>query len=314
MTSKYSIVTGGAGFIGSHLVEELFRLGRTVTVVDDFSNGYLSNLESVASKITTIRHDISTSSVNMFEPSEVDEIYCLACYPRQISFANPRRDCEVNLIGTLNALELAKAKGAKLVFASNTGIVSNPETLPVDETFPPSPSTPYDIHKLASEHLLRVYSKVHNVKTVALRFASVYGPRQRVNEKLGWRPVIPEFSTKLLRRIPPTIDGDGRQTRDFIFVKDIVKGVIAAMKSKSSDGDVFILGTNIETSILKLYRMISDLTGADVQPKHSPKKPEDIARMKYDYSKAHNSFGWAPHTRLSEGLKLTIEWLRNQVE
>jgi len=314
MTSKYSIVTGGAGFIGSHLVEELFRLGRTVTVVDDFSNGYASNLEPVASKIDIIRHDVSRSLIDLFEHSEVDEIYCLACYPRQISFANSRRDCEVNLIGTLNALELAKVKGAKVAFASNTGIVSNPKTLPVDETFPPNPLTPYDTHKLASEHLLRIYSRVFNARTIILRFASVYGSRQRVNERLGWRPVIPEFCTKLLRGIPPTIDGDGSQTRDFVFVKDVVNGIVSAMESSSSDGDVFILGTNTETSILDLYHMISDLIGVDIRPKHGPRKLDEIERMKYDYSKAHNSFGWTPHTRLSEGLKLTIKWLKDQVE
>lgn len=314
MKNKHAIVTGGAGFIGSHLVEDLVELGRTVTVLDDFTNGYTSNLESVASKIALIRHDVSKSFLELFRDSEVEEIYCLACYPRQISFENPHRDCEVNLIGTLNALELAKVKKAKVLFASNTGIVSNPERLPVDETFPPNPLTPYDTHKLASEYLLKIYAKVFNVRTVALRFASVYGPRQRVNYELGWRPVIPEFCSKLLRGTAPTIDGDGSQTRDFIFVKDIVDGVILAMESNSDEGDVFILGTNTETSILTLYRIINDLIGVNIRPKHGPKKPEEIARMKYDYSKAHKAFRWTPHIQLSEGLKQTIEWLRKQVE
>jgi UDP-glucose 4-epimerase len=310
----HSVVAGGAGFIGSHLVEELVKRGRRVTVVDDFSNGSRANLVSVASKIKIIERDISNPYTDLFEHDKIDEVYSLACYPRQISLANPRRDCEVNLIGTMNALEVARATGSKVAFASNTGIVSNPKTIPIDETFPPNPLTPYDIHKLASEHLLRVYHKVHRVRSVALRFASVYGPRQRVNETLGWRPVIPEFCTRLLSKTLPTIDGDGSQTRDFIFVKDIVNGVIAAMESKKDDGDMFILGTNNETSILSIYRMISEILRVEAKPKHGPRKPEEIARMRYDYSKARNAFGWSPQVSLSQGLKETVESLEKEYQ
>jgi len=307
----HSIVTGGAGFIGSHLVEELVKTGREVTVLDDLSNGSLGNLSSVAHEIAVVEHDVSRPYAGLFE-HQVDEIYSLACYPRQISFSNPRRDAEVNLVGTMNALELARASGAKVAFASNTGIVSGPKTLPVDETFSPNPLTPYDTHKLASEHLLRIYSKTYGVRTVVLRFASVYGPRQRVNEKLGWRPVIPEFCTRLLRRVSPTIDGDGAQTRDFVFVKDIVDGVIAAMQSNNDEGDVFILGTNKETSILDLYQTICKILRVDVPPNYGPRKPEEIMRMRYDYSKAHKAFGWTPHTPLPDGLRLTVEYLKQE--
>ena len=308
----HAVVTGGAGFIGSHLVEELVRSGRQVTVLDDFSNGSRSNLDAVASKVVMIERDISRPYTDLLENTEVDELYSLACYPRQISFQNPRRDCEVNLVGTMNALEVARKKGAKVAFASNTGIVSNPKTIPVDETFPPNPLTPYDTHKLASEYLLRVYSKMYNVRSVVLRFASVYGPRQRVNEKLGWRPVIPEFCMKLLQGVSPTIDGDGAQTRDFVFVKDIVDGVIAAMQSNSNEGDIFILGTNRETSILDLYRTISKILRVDVPPNYGPRKPEEIMRMRYDYSKAHRAFGWDPRTQLPDGLRSTVQHLKQE--
>jgi len=308
----HSIVTGGAGFIGSHLVEELAKIGRKVTVLDDLSNGSLGNLGSVAPKITIIEHDISRPYAGLFEQQKIDEIYSLACFPRQVSFLDPRRDAEVNLVGTMNALELARVSGAKVAFASNTGIVSDPKALPVDETFPPNPLTPYDTHKLASEHLLRIYSKTYGVRTVVLRFASVYGPRQRVNEKLGWRPVIPEFCTRLLQGVSPTVDGDGAQTRDFVFVKDIVDGVIAAMQSNSNEGDVFILGTNKETSILDLYRTISKILRVDVPPNYGPRKPEEIMRMRYDYSKAHRAFGWTPRTPLLDGLRTTVQHLKQE--
>ena len=310
-----SLVTGGAGFIGSHLVEDLVHRGREVIVIDDFSNGNIGNLSSVASKIRVVKHDVSKSYVSHPELGSADELYNLACHPRQISLANPRRDCEVNLIGTINALEFALKTGAKVLFTSNTGIVSNPLTLPVNENSPPNPLTPYDTHKLASEHLLKVFSEVYSIRTVTVRFASIYGPRQRVNEKLGWRPVIPEFATKLLSERAPTIDGDGSQTRDFLYVKDAVDGVARAMESthpEANKGGVFILGTNTETSIMSIYSTLCSLTGRKVDPKFGPRKPEEIARMKYDYSKARSAFGFEPKTSLSKGLEETIRFLRTE--
>jgi UDP-glucose 4-epimerase len=312
-----SLVAGGAGFIGSHLVEALVKQGKQVIVLDDFSNGRIGNLEAVESKITVIRQDISQDYKSRPDITAPEEIYSLACFPRQISLANPRRDCEVNLIGTVNALELARKTGAKVLFTSNTGIVSSPTKLPVDETFPPNPLTPYDTNKLASEHLLRIYSQIYGLRTVTVRFASIYGPRQRVNEKVGWKPVIPELATKLLKSEPPTIDGDGSQTRDFLYVKDAVDGVIRAMESsrpEANHGETFILGTNTETSIKELYSTISSLVGRNIKPKSGPRKPEEISRMRYDYSKAQSVFSFKPKTPLSEGLKETVEFLKKDVQ
>jgi UDP-glucose 4-epimerase len=311
-----SLVVGGAGFIGSHLVEELVKLGREVTVIDDFSNGRMENLSSVDSKIRVVKHDVSHDYSSLDDVDEPDEIYSLACYPRQISFANPGRDCEVNVIGTINALRLALKTKAKVLFTSNTGIVSGPPRLPVDETFPPSPSSPYDVHKLASEYLLRLYSQRYDLRTVTVRFATIYGPRQRVNEALGWRPVIPEFATKLLKGEVPTIDGDGSQTRDFLYVKDAVDGVIRAMESKELEGNhggMFIFGTNTETSIQTLYLALCTLLGQQTKPRYGPRKPEEISRMRYDYSRAKSTFGFEPRTKLSDGLKTTVEFLGNEL-
>lgn len=309
-----SIVTGGAGFIGSHLVEELVNRGREVTVIDDFSNGRMENLLSVKSKVKIVKHDISQSYSHLVGDT-VDEIFTLACYPRQISFSDPRRDCDVNLKGTINALELARKTGAKVLFTSNTGIVSNPPRLPVDETFAPSPITPYDAHKLASEYLLKMYSQVHGVRTVTVRFSSVYGPRQHVNEKLGWRPVVPEFARKVLNGESPTIFGDGSQTRDFLYVSDAVDGVIRAMESphpEANNGGVFILGTDEETSIGELLSKICSVAGKEVKPKSAPKKPEDITRMRYDCSKARSTFAFQPRTMLLQGLTETVQSLKNE--
>lgn len=310
-----SLVTGGAGFIGSHLTEELVRRGREVTVIDDFSNGRRENLSAINSEITIVRHDVSQSYTSNPEIEDPDEIYSLACYPRQISFANPRRDCEVNLIGTINALELARKANAKVLFTSNTGIVSNPPSLPVDETFPANPLTPYDTHKLASEYLLKAYSHLYGLRSVTVRFASIYGPRQRVNERLGWKPVIPEFAGKLLMGEAPVMDGDGTQTRDFLYVTDAVDGVIRAMEAghdEANRGGVFILGTNRETSIKGLYSTLSSLVGKQTAPRYGPRKPEEISRMRYDYSRARSVFGFEPKTDLVDGLKETVEFLKSE--
>jgi UDP-glucose 4-epimerase len=309
------MITGGAGFVGSHLAEQLVKRGRDVVVVDDLSNGRRDNLNGVEQQVTFRRHDITRGLLQLDGLRKLDEIYHLACYPRQISFANPVRDCEVNLTGTINCLELARKTGAKVLFTSNTGIVSNPRTLPVDETFPPNPLTPYDTHKLASEYMLKAYHKFYGMKTVTVRFASIYGPRQRVNEKLGWKPVVPEFVTRLLRGETPTIDGDGNQTRDFLYVRDAVDGVIEAMESVSPEansGGVFIFGTDRETSINEIYHAIARLLNASIQPKYGPRKADDIMRMRYDYAKAKATFGFDPRTTVEDGLAATVEFVRRE--
>jgi UDP-glucose 4-epimerase len=175
--------------------------------------------------------------------------------------------------------------------------------------------TPYDTHKLASEYMLKAYHQFYGIQTVTVRFASIYGPRQRVNEKLGWRPVIPEFVTRVLRGEAPTIDGDGKQTRDFLYVKDAVDGVVKAMESVSPEahsGGVFILGTNRETSINEIYQAIAKLLNASTQPKHGPGKADDIMRMRYDYAKAKATFGFDPRTTIGDGLAATVEFVRRE--
>jgi len=308
-----ALVTGGAGFVGSHLVERLVKSGREVTVIDDLSNGRHENLVVVEDKITFLHRDITKYGLVSSPVGPVSEIYHLACYPRQISFKNPARDMEVNLGITIKCLEFARMAAAKVLFTSNTGIVSKPERLPVDESFPPSPLTPYDCHKLASEHLLRVYSKYYGVRTCAVRFASIYGPRQQVNERLGWHPVIPEFTGKLLRGEQPTIHGDGRQSRDFLYVKDAVAGLIQAMESNANDGGMFILGTNKETSINQLYQaIVKELNCESVQPRYGPARADDILRMRYDYTKAKAAFGFDPKTTIEDGLTETMLFARTE--
>jgi nucleoside-diphosphate-sugar epimerase len=165
--------------------------------------------------------------------------------------------------------------------------------------------------------MLRAYHKFYGITTVTVRFASIYGPRQRVNAKLGWKPVIPEFATKLLDGEAPTIDGDGEQTRDFLYVKDAVRGVIRAMESgapEANSGGVFILGTNSETSINELYSIVATLLKTDIEPKHGPRKADDIVRMRYDYRRAMDTFGFTPKMTTEDGLRETVEFLRQEAK
>lgn len=314
--TRTAIVTGGAGFIGSHLVEKLVEEGTRVIIIDDLSNGKLSNLETVKDKASFIQRDI-TDGLSVAPAIGFDELYHLVCYPRQVSFKDPLRDMEVNVGGAIRSLEFARTAGAKMLFTSNTGIVSRPRKLPVDEASLPNPLTPYDCHKLAVEYLMRSYHKYYGLKTVIIRFATVYGPRQQVNKELGWHPVIPEFCGKLLIGEAPTIDGDGHQTRDFLNVHDAVRGVIKAMRSdaqEANNGGMFILGTGKETSIGTLFEQIADLLAKSRSISechvHGPPKAEDISRMLYSYDKAKSTFGYEPRVQLKDGLREVVDWMR----
>jgi UDP-glucose 4-epimerase len=299
------LCTGGAGFVGSHLVDRLCDEGHSVTVLDDFSSGSRKNLNIAAELIVG---DVSVQKTwrNL---EEHDFIFGLACFPRSASLQNPYRDLQVNYLATIHALEYAKPKRTPIVFASNTGIVSHPRKLPIDEKYPDMPSTPYDLHKLGSEHLLRIYSEQFNVPTLVLRFASVYGPRQSCHEEINWHPIIPHFLKLIKAHEPPTIDGDGEQTRDFIYISDIVDGLISGMnallKGRAPSSKV-ILGTNTETSINDLWKEMATITKSKLHPKHGPPRPADIRRMRYDSRLAQRELGWKAKVDLKEGLQLTV--------
>jgi UDP-glucose 4-epimerase len=294
---KRILVTGGAGFIGSHLVVELVKLGNSVTVIDDLSNGRMENLSGVEERIIFVKDDISKPFELRFE--DYDIIYHLACYPRSLSFDNPRRDVEVNVIGTLNVLELAKRNGAKIIFPSNSGIYDTSK-MPIDETSPDNPKTPYDLDKLQAENYLKLYKETYGTKYVIFRLATVYGPRQRTS--LMWKPVVMEFITKLMLGKAPTIYGDGKQTRDFIHVRDVVKALILAMYSDRAEGETMVLGTGRETSINELYGLISKLMNVSIPPNYAPERVGEIRRMRYDSRKAQNLLGWKAEVSLEEGV------------
>jgi len=303
------LITGGAGFIGSHLTEELVQAGNEVTILDNLSNGCMSNLKNVEKDIQMLKLDISfplTTIKRHIGKIDFDQIYHLACYPRSLSFVDPDRDLMVNARGTLNVLELARANNAKIVFTSNSGIYGEPQYLPIDEKHPDAPSTPYDANKLVSEYYLKVFNKEHGIKSAICRLATVYGPRQRTSPQ--WKPIVAEFVDKILSGKKPTINWDGLQTRDLIFVKDIVAGLQKAMNSDISDGTVCILGTGVETSIKEIYDAVCELTKMEPGYEKGNKYPGDLRRMRYNSEKAKKLLEFEAKYTVSDGIKQYIAW------
>ena len=310
---KVFLITGGAGFIGSHLTEKLLHDRAAVVIVDDFSNGTMANLEKVKDKVTVLKHDISASFTELKEALgdyRFDGIFHLACFPRSLSLKDPFRDLEVNAKGTLNVLELARLNKAKVVFTSNSGIYGDPEYLPIDEKHPDKPSTPYDANKLVSEYYLKIYYHIYGIPIAICRLATVYGERQRT--KPEWKPVIPEFATRVWRGESPTIYWDGEQTRDLIYVKDVVQGLAKAFASESTADEVFILGTSIETSVNRIYQIVCQALGKQIEPTRAGKIAGDIRRMKLSFEKAERTFGFKPEYSLEQGVKNYIDWLKSQ--
>jgi UDP-glucose 4-epimerase len=208
----------------------------------------------------------------------------------------------------MNVLEVARRSDAKLVFTSNSGIYGDPSYLPMDEQHPINCKTPYDVNKYASELHMRAYQRQYGLATVACRLATVYGPRQRVNEKLGWRPVVATFLERVAKGKRPTIFGDGEQTRDLIYVRDVVDGLVKAFHSNDANGEVFNLGSGTETSINSVLRKICEILGKDIEPERQSPSVGDIRRMCCSNLKAKKTFGFKIKYPLDTALKEYVSW------
>jgi UDP-glucose 4-epimerase len=270
----------------------------------------MENLEDVNEKIEIIRGDISVSFSEfekLLKGYKFEKIFHLACHPRSLSLSNPYRDLEVNVKGTLNVLELARKDNCKVVFTSNSGIYGNPQYLPIDEKHPNNPTTPYDTNKLTAEYYMKIYHNIYKMPIAICRLATVYGERQRA--KPDWKPVIAEFVQKVLRDETPAIQWDGKQTRDLIYVKDVVQGLTKASDSETKD-EIFILGTNVETSINEIYNVICKILEKRIEPKREGKLEGDIRQMRYSYAKANDFFGFQPKYTIENGIGYYINWFQ----
>ena len=302
---KY-LVTGGYGFVGSHLVEKLVKDGHEVTVLDNLTNGQLDNLGNVRRDITSYLSNVEQMQTTIFN-TKFDGIFHLATAPRSSSLKDPMKDIETNCKGMIAVLELARVHGAKVIFTSNSGIYGSAGNIDsINENSINDPTTPYDADKLVSEYYCKIYHKIHGVRSTIVRFATVYGERQVVNEKLNWRPLVATFVKNIVNRETVVVNGDGDQTRDLIYVEDAVRGVLKAINSDVDNADVFLISTNVETSVNQVLQHVQEIAGVKAKVSHSEPLKGDIRRMKYDYSKAKKSLGFEPNYSVHEGIKRLV--------
>lgn len=299
------LVTGGAGFIGSHIVGALLDRGARVVVIDDLTNGRESNLPKENPELELFSGDTRTFDYNSL--GKVDGIFNEAARALLPSFEDPVTDVAVNAGGTARVLDYARSCGAKVIHASSGSVYGNPTQVPISEDHPVRPISPYGVSKLASEYYCMMYNAEFQVDVIALRYFNVYGPRQTVSEEMG---VIPIFVKRALAGQQLRIFGDGKQSRDFLNVADVVRANLLAFKSNASGSIMNIGGGGTEISILELARKVSDLCGSRGGIVHAPPKPGDIRRLAADCTKAKELIGYAPLVTIDEGLKSYVEYAK----
>ncbi|MDY6836058.1 MAG: SDR family oxidoreductase [Chloroflexota bacterium] len=304
---KRVVLTGGAGFIGSHLADELVERDYFITVLDDLSSGQLENLEELrinSKKVEFIQGTITDLSLlkSLFNNSlYVFHQAAIPSVPRSVD--DPISSHEVNLTGTLNVLIAARDCGVKkVVYASSSSAYGDTPTLPKHEDMIPHPQSPYAVTKLAGEYYCDVFQETYGLSTACLRYFNVYGPRQ--NPDSQYAAVIPKFVRSALDENSPVIFGDGEQTRDFTFVKDVANMNILAAENQKATG-IFNVGTGESISINQLARLIVEIIGKDVQPEHLPERTGDIKHSLADISRAKR-IGHTPKYNLRQGLTETI--------
>jgi UDP-glucose 4-epimerase len=309
------LVTGGAGFIGSALVDRLLAEGCDVDAIDDLSTGSLGNLASARAhrlrKFSFHRLDVGAPQLRELLLRRRPEVifHLAAQLDVRVSVARPVFDAQVNILGSLNLCEAALAAGTrKLVFAGSGGTLYGiPESLPIREGHPQRPLSPYGVSKKAVGDYLHFYREVHGLEFTELALANVYGPRQDPHGEAG---VVAIFAGLLLEGKQPTIYGDGTQTRDYLYVDDAVDAFVRA--AERGGGLLMNIGTGIETSVLDLYGLMAELNGSRVPPRHAPERPGELARSALDSGRAAIHLGWKPWTSLEDGLGLTLDWFRNE--
>lgn len=302
------LVTGGAGFIGSHVVDAYIEAGHEVFVVDDLSTGKRENLHSRAHFIHADILDLAVRKLIAAEKIDIVSHHAAQMDVRR-SVADPLFDARVNLLGMLNVLEGAReAKVKKVIFSSSGGTVyGEQEMFPADEAHPTKPISPYGVSKRAGEHYLYFYSVEYGIPYVALRYANIYGPRQDPHGEAG---VVAIFTLRFLSNEQPVINGDGKQTRDYVFVKDVARANLAALEVDYC-GPINI-GTSLETDVNQLFHHLRALTNSTLPETHAPAKPGEQRRSVLAWNRAKDVLGWRPEVGLEEGLRQTVEFFRSR--
>jgi UDP-glucose 4-epimerase len=295
-----ALVTGGAGFIGSHVAEGLLARGDEVTILDDLSDGKRENVPEGA---RLVEGDIR-DPVAVFAEVKPEVCFHLAAQKDvRVSVARPDFDADVNVIGTVRVLEAAREHNTQIVFSSTGGAMYGECEEPASESKQPEPLAPYGVSKLAGEEYLAAYNRLYGTRHVSLRLGNVYGPRQDPHGEAG---VVAIFFTRLLEGEPPRIFGDGRQTRDYVYARDVVRATLAA---EALDGGVYNIGTGRETSVVELLDLCLRVAGKNAEPEFAPQRPGELQRSVLDPGRAVDELGWRPERSLEDGLRETWEWV-----
>jgi UDP-glucose 4-epimerase len=302
------LITGGAGFIGSHVADALIERGHRVTIVDNLSSG---NEANVHRRAKFYKADIGNRKrlEKIFEKVEPEAVFHFAAQINvRTSVENPSADAAINVMGSLSLIELAaKHQVKKFIFASTGGAMFDDLTArPTPESTPAMPMSPYGIAKLSIEHYLRFFHHLKSLPYIVLRYANVYGPRQNAEGEAG---VVAVFLSRMLEGAGPTVNGDGQQTRDYVYVGDVAQANILALDSEITEG-VFHIGTGIETSVNDIFRMLNWQFGKAFTENHGPSKPGETRASVLAAKKAKEELQWEPKVALSEGLVATATWFK----
>jgi UDP-glucose 4-epimerase len=300
-----TLVTGGAGFIGSHIADLLIQEGHSVAIVDNLVSGKRSNLHPGA---RFYHVDIATPSFEQVLRIERPEVvfHQAAQMSVKVSTDDPLYDAQVNVLGLLNVLWACVATGVrKIVYASSGATYGNPVYLPLDENHPQLPESPYGITKFMGEHYLSYYRRDHGLEYTSLRYGNVYGPRQDAHGEAG---VVAIFTRQLLSGETPTIHWDGEQTRDYVYVGDVARANLHA--ATAGDGRAYCVGTGLGTSVNRIYGLLCQHLGVDVEPRRAPRRAGDLRCAYFDVSRARDELGWQATVSLEEGMGRTLEEFR----
>ena len=304
------LVTGGAGFVGSNIVEALVADGEEVIVLDNLSTGRRENIRHLASKIRFIEGDICEAATAAEAMRGVDFVIHQAALPSvPRSVAEPLKSNRAQVDGTLNVLIAARDAGVRrVVYAGSSSVYGDTEQMPKTESMPPNPLSPYAVGKLTAEYYCKVFHALYGLETVALRYFNVFGPRQ--DPASQYSAVIPLFISAILDGRRPTIHGDGLQSRDFTYVGNVVRANLLACTAEGAAGEVINVACGERTTVLDIANHVADIVGVDIQPEHTAPRPGDVRHSRADITKARRLLGYEPAVGVRKGLAKTVEWHR----
>jgi UDP-N-acetylglucosamine/UDP-N-acetyl-alpha-D-glucosaminouronate 4-epimerase len=306
------LVTGGAGFIGSHIVERLTAMGKRVRVLDNLSAGNLENITGLTHRVDLVSGNLTNLSAVRRAMAGVNVVFHQAALrSAALSVENPSLVNQVNVEGTLNVLLAARDAGVhRVVYASSCLVYGNTETVPQNEDLPLSPSSPYAVSKVAGEHYCKVFSELYGLETVTLRYFDVFGPGQ--DASVAHPPVIARFIDAALRGEPLEIHGDGQQTRDFTYIDNIVDANLLAAESAEAAGEIFNIGQNRSVSLLDLIDLLRRTVRPELNWSHAKPRSGDVKHSRADISKAARILGYRPRVSFEEGFEKTVEYFRKR--